>query len=136
MTEGAEGNRGMGFTYRGDLSTNRDKVRFYIHDTTEDSGPLPSSGNFSDEELDGLITAEGSWERAVAAAFEVLAGAWAQYVDTAIGPRREMLSQTAEQFAQQAKEWRQRHGTSAAAAGTRHPTRVDGYSDDVSADEV
>jgi len=126
----------MGFTYRADLTTDRDKVRFYVRDTVEDSGPLPSSGNFSDEELDGLITAEGSWERAVAASFEALAAAWAGYVDIAVGPRKEQLSQTAERFEALAKEWRQRHGTSATATGTRFVTRVDGYSDDVSADET
>lgn len=124
-----------GFTYLGDLSTDRDKARFYIGDTDPSDGPIPGGSNFSDGEIDGLITAEGSWQRAVAGAFETLAAQWGQYVDTAVGPRREQLSQTAERYTKLAAEWRKRHG-STASAGVRHITRVDGYSDDVAANEV
>lgn len=123
------------FTYRGDLSTNRDKVRFYVNDTTESDGPKPGSGNFTDEEIDGLVTAEGSWQRAVAAIFEVLAGTYAQLVDITVGPRRESLSQTAGAYQSLAQMWRQRHG-GGTSAGSRFATRVDGYSDDVAADET
>ena len=127
----------MAFTYLGDLSTNREKVRFYINDRTVDSGPRPSSANFSDAEIDGLITAEGgSWQRAVAAAFDVLAGEWAVYVDTSIGPRKQSLSQTAAAFEKKAVRWRREHGLGATRAGSRAVTRVDGYSDDVASDEV
>lgn len=125
----------MAFTYLGTLSTSREKVRFYIQDTTISSGPKPSGANFSDAELDGLITTEGGWRKAVAAAFEILAGEWAQYVDTAIGPRRQSLSQTAQRYESLAKTWRQRSG-STARAGSRAVTRVDGYSDDIAGDET
>ena len=57
----------MAFTYLGTLATDRDKARFYLRDVKEDSGPRPADANFSDAETDGLITVEGSWQRAVAA---------------------------------------------------------------------
>ena len=125
----------MAFTYVGDLSTNLDKVRFYISDTVENSGPQPGSGNFTDEELSGLITAEGSYQKAVAAAFETLAGEWSQYVDISVGPRRQAYGQTAKGYEALAKTWRRRSG-SQARAGSRAVTRVDGYSDDIAADQV
>lgn len=127
----------MAFTYVGDLSTNRDKVRFYICDTVSGSGPRPNGGNFTDAEVDGLLTVEGSWQRAAAAAFEVLAAEWAQYVDTQVGPRREALNQTAQRFAELATMWRARAGSSAPTrAGYRFTMCVDGYSDDIANDEV
>jgi len=125
----------MAFTYLGTLATDRDKVRFYIGDTVENSGPKPAGGSLTDAEVDGLITAEGSWQKAVAAGFEMLAGLWSQYVDTAIGPRRQSYSQTAAGYEKLAKTWRRRSG-SQARAGSRAVTRVDGYSDDISADDV
>ena len=123
-------------TYLDDLSTDRDKVRFYIQDTTADSGPKPGGSNFSDDEIAGMVTLEGSWQRAVAGIFEVLAGLWAQYVDTQVGPRRQSLSQVAEQYRKLAKEWRDDYGRGGSRVGSRFMTRIDGYSDDVAANEV
>lgn len=128
----------MTFTYVGDLSTSLDKVRFYIGDTDDSSGSKPDSSAFTDEELGGLITAEGTWQKAVAASFEVLAGLYSSYVDITEGPRSEKMGQTAERYAALAKEWRAKFGTStggSTGAGTRHPTRIDGYSSDVASDE-
>jgi hypothetical protein len=125
----------MAFSYDDRLTTDRDRVRFYIQDTVSDSGPKPGGDNFSDDEIDGLVTLEGSWQKAAAGALEVLAALWGQYVDTQVGPRREQLSQTAARYAQMAQQWRSRHG-STAVAGVRHMTRVDGYSDDIDASEV
>lgn len=125
----------MTFTYVGDLSTDLDTIRFYVQDTVASSGPKPAGANFTDEEIDGVLTNEGSWQRAVAGLFEVLAALWGQYVDISVGPRREALSQTAARYADQAEKWRRKYGGSAPGAGVRHPTRIDGYSDDVSADE-
>jgi len=126
----------MAFTYTDSLSTNRDKVRFHIQDVTEDSGPKPDDANFSDNEINGLVTIEGSWQAAVAACFETLAGLWAREVDITVGPRREAFGQVAKRYGALAKEWRDRYGPSTGAAGSRHLTRVDGYSSDVSADET
>jgi hypothetical protein len=125
----------MAFTYAGTLATDLDKVRFYINDVTENSGPKPGGGNFTDAELTNLVTAEGSWRKAVAAAFETLAAAWSTYVDTTVGPRRQSLSQVADAYRDMAKQWRKLYGA-ASSSGTRAPTRIDGYSDDVAADEV
>lgn len=126
----------MTFTYVGDLSTNLDKVRFYIQDTVSGSGPKPSDGNFTDEELGGLITTEGSWQRAVAGASEVLASAWATYVDLRVGPRSESLSKIADRWRDQANEWRDTYGSASGGAGSRHPTKIDGYSNDIAANTV
>ena len=126
----------MAFTYLDDLSTDRAQVRFYLQDTVENSGPRPDDDNFSDDEIDGLLSIEGSVARAVAGGYEVLATAWAGYADWGAGPRRESASQIAARYDKKAQDWRQRHGAQASGVGTRHPTRADGYSDDVSSEEV
>lgn len=115
----------MAFTYLGTLTTDRDKVRFYIQDVSEDSGPKPDDANFTDAEIDGLLTAEGNWEQAVAAAFEVLAAAWAGYADWQAGPRRENASQIAQRYQEQAEKWRDKQ-----AGGVATLTRTDAYTDD------
>lgn len=124
-----------GFTYIGDLSSDRDKTRFYLNDTDPGDGPLPGDRNFSDNEIDGLVTMEGTWQRAVAAGFEALASAWAMYVDTQVGPRREQMSQVSEQYEKLAAKWRKTYGPKRPmwVAGI---IRVDGYSDDVPSDDV
>ena len=126
----------MAFTYAGDLSTDLDKVRFYIQDTASGGGPKPSSGNFTDAELTGLVSTEGNWQRAVAAGLSILAAAWAKYADTELGPRRQALHQIADRYTAMANQWRQEHGVSGGGAGSRHPTRIDGYSDDISSEQV
>ena len=126
----------MTHTYDGALTTDKEKVRFYIQDTTRNSGPKPSDGNFSDEELDALVTAEGSWQRAVAAAFETLAAAWRTTPSFSADGGRYNMSDIADGFAVQAQSWRQRYGSSGSAAGSRAVTRVDGYSDDVDNQET
>jgi hypothetical protein len=125
----------MTFTYVGDLSTDLDKVRFYVQDTAEGSGPKPSGVNFTDEEIGGLVTAEGSWQRSVAACFDALASIWGRYADITAGPHRESLSQIAEGFRKRAEAWRKEHG-STSRASISAMTRVDGYSDDVASNEV
>jgi hypothetical protein len=117
----------MAFTYVGDLSTDRDKVRFYIQDTVENSGPKPSDGNFTDAEIDGLLTVEGNWPQAVAAAYEVLEAAWAGYADWQAGPRRESASQIAERYGKKAEVWRDKE-----LGGVATLTRTDAYTDDTS----
>jgi len=126
----------MAVTYDDALGTDRDKVRFYLGDTAASAGPKPDAGNFSDNELAGLVSAEGSWQRAVAAGFEVLAALWAPLVDIAVGPRKESLSQTAAGFRAQAAEWRRRYGQAGGKARVVQATRADGYSSDIAADEV
>lgn len=126
----------MTFTYTGTLASDLDKVRFYIADRSLNNGPRPGANNYTDEELSGLISVEGTWQRAIAAAFETLAAEWSDEVNIAVGPRREDLSQVAQYYLKQATIWRNRHGVSTGGAGSRSPTKVDGYSQDIASDEV
>lgn len=130
----------MSVTYLGTLATDLDKVRFYIGDTSgaTNKGVKPDYTNFQDAELNGLITAEGTWQRATAAAFEVLASLFAQQVDITLGSRKESLSQAAGRYAGLAARWRDMYGQSGGSsrAGVRQPTRVDGYSSTIASDEV
>ena len=118
------------FTYLGDLSSNRDKVRFYIGDTDPGGGPLPSDKNFSDPEIDGLVTAEGNWQKAVAAGFETLAAAWLRYPSFDDGALKLNRSDIAKGYQAQARVWRRKYGSSGTVMGSRQITRVDAYSDD------
>lgn len=126
----------MAFTYIGDLSTNRDKVRFWIQDTASGAGPKPSDGNFTDAEIDGMVATYGSWQRAVYAALMVLATSWRRFPDF----RTESgfsLNRTdiADGFHKQAMDWAKQYGIptslTGSTAGYQPTTRVDGYSDDV-----
>jgi len=111
----------MSFTYDSTLAGNSDKVRFHLQDTGKDDGPKPNKVNFTDEELDGLVTTEGSWSRAVAAGFEILAAAWMRYLRADI----------AKAYQAQATSWRKRYGTGSGAVQSRAVTRADAYSDDL-----
>ena len=129
----------MTFSYSGTMATDLDFIRLKIGDTVSSSGPKPYTGtssNFTDEEINGLKTIEGTKERTVASLFEVLAGLWARYVDSKIGPRDEKLSKVADNYATLAKQWREDYGTVTATANFGFVTRVDGYSDDIANDEV
>lgn len=117
----------MAFTYLGTLATDRDLVRFYIQDTVENAGPKPSNGNFTNDEIDGLLTAEGNWQQAVAAAFEALEAAWAGYADWQAGPRRENASQISERYNKKAEVWRDKQ-----QGGVATLTRTDAYTSDSS----
>lgn len=121
----------MAVTYDDALSTDLDKVRYYLQDTVEDSGPKPADANFTDNELNGLLTVEGSWQRAVAAGFETLAAAWRRYPSFTADGLRLDRTKIADGYAAQAKEWRLQYGRATGGAGSYSVTRVDGYSDDV-----
>lgn len=100
----------MTFSYGGDLSTDKDYIRFTITDTVENAGPKPNNGNYSDEEIAGLVTSQGSQALAIAALYDNLATAWARFVDSKIGPRDEKLSQTAKAWQARASQWRADNG--------------------------
>lgn len=121
----------MSFSYLGTLATDRDRIRFHIQDTAYGAGPKPADGSFTDEELDGLVTLEGTWQRAVAAAFEILATAWAKHVDFEADAISVRQQQTAEHYRTIAKEWRGRFGYGSNSVGYRSVTRIDGYSSDL-----
>lgn len=104
----------MAVTY--DLDTTGDlltvsKIRAYINDKVEGFGPLPGSENFQDKELLLFYADEGSHiRRAVCAALEALAGAWAAYAgEHRLGPESEAFKQ-AEAYAQQADRGRNVYG--------------------------
>ena len=128
----------MTFSYADTLTTDRDRVRFYLQDTAYNAGPKPADGNFSDEELDGLIAVEGTWQRAVAAGFETLAAAWRRYPSFSADGLQLSRSDIAKGYADQAQQWRKQYGAamSSSRAGSRAVTRVDGYSNDVDSHEV
>jgi hypothetical protein len=130
----------MSFTYGRALTTDRDRLRFYIGDVTSGSGPLPGSANFSDEELDGLLTTEGAWQRAEAAAFERLAAAWMGHPSFSADGLQLSRSDIAKGYAEKAAALRKKYGASSAASvsrvGSHAVTRVDGYSDDVTSWET
>jgi hypothetical protein len=114
------------------------EVRMEIGDTVEDSGVLPNEANLQDEEIAVLYTREGQdVMRTVAAACELLARRWAGRVDFRIADYAESLSQAARDWAVRALELREQHGytrtTGAISAGV---LRQDGYSTDVSSDQV
>lgn len=122
----------MAFTYSDALTLDLDLVRFYLGDTVSGSGPKPGDGNFSDEEIAGLVTIEGTWQRATAAAFETLAGLWARHVNFSADGTQVSQSDIAKQYRESALIWRGRYGTAATgSSGSSATTRVDGYSDDL-----
>ena len=128
----------MTYTYLENLATDRDRVRFYLQDTEVGKGPKPADANFADEEIAGMITIEGSWQRAVAAGFETLASAWQRYPNFTADGLNVQRSDIAKGYAASAAEWRKKYGSTAntSRAGSRAVTRVDGYSDDVDSHET
>jgi len=126
----------MAFTYVGTLATDRDKVRFYIQDTVESAGPKPDGKNFSDAEIDGLVTNEETWGRAVAAAFESLTAIWRTLYTFSADGGTYHRSNVADGYAAFAAQWRKKYGYSGSTVSTSALTRVDAYSDDIASNEV
>ncbi len=102
----------MAFTYTDDLTADRDKVRFWLHDIVEDQGPLPKNRNFSDNEVNGLLTIEATWQQAIAAGFETLASAWSKEGSFSVFNGSFTKSTAASYYMKEAKTWRKRHGDS------------------------
>ena len=125
----------MAFTYSDSLATDRDKVRFYLGDVVSGSGPRPADGNLSDAEIAGLITAEGTWQRAVGAGFERLASEWTRYPSFKADGLSLNRSDIAKGYTEQALSWRKRYGTTTPIYVAGQITK-DAYSDDVASDDV
>lgn len=125
----------MAFTYLGTLATDRDKVRFHLGDTVEDTGPFPGDSNLTDAEIDGMVDDEGTWQRAVAAGFERLAASWLRYPSFKADGLSLNRSDIAKGYAEQAAQWRKQHGYTTPIY-TAGQIPVDGYSDDVTTDDV
>lgn len=118
----------MTFTY--DLSTDIGAMRLELGDTTSGSGVKPDGTNLTDEELQVLLTREGTVMTACAAACELLARHWARVANISVGSRREDLSSVAEQWSKQARQLREQYGGAAGSvqAFSVGVHRRDGYS--------
>ena len=125
----------MAFNYLGTLATDRDKVRFNVSDTVDGAGPRPADGNFSDAEIDGLITQEGSWQCAVAAGFERLSAEWTRLPSFKADGLSLNRSDIAKGYAAQAAQWRRDFPRPVPIYVAGQITK-DGYSDDVTSDDV
>lgn len=128
----------MTFTYGGTLTDNTDRVRFEIGDVVENAGPRPhaTSTNFSDGEIDSIVTEEGSWGPAAAKLMEVLANEWTAAAGAvSMADYREDYTARAEYFRKRSQDLRQQYGGGVTVVQYA-PIRVDGFSDDVDAEET
>ena len=93
-------------TYNDALTNDSDKVRFQIGDTLADDGPLPGDANFTDAELDALLTREGTWQRTVAACYEVLASKYANHTTFSAHGGTFTRSDASSVYKKLAEDWR------------------------------
>lgn len=125
----------MSFTYLDDLTLDRDKVRFFIGDKVKNAGPRPAAGNYSDDEIAGMLTIAFTWEEAVADALDTLANEWVIFPSFQADNFAISRSHIAKNFESRAAAWRKDHGLAApsgkyGAAVSRPITRKDAYSSD------
>ena len=117
----------MSFSYSTALTADRDKVRFLIGDTVSGSGPRPSSDNFSNEELDGLITISGSWQGAAALACRALATGWmTEAKSVKIGEYSVTYSDRAKLYSEKALEIEGQMANSMTGLFSFHDTTLNG----------
>ena len=115
----------MTFTY--DLTTNVGRVRFEVGDRTQDNGVRPDRSNFSDDEIEAVLTdAEGNINSATAHLLDVLSREWALVADITLGPRKEQLSQVSKAYANLATTVRKREGSDVTNANVKF-IRHDAY---------
>lgn len=120
----------MAFTYDFSTKKNVSRVRLALGDTVRDSGVLPDSRNFTDEEIETMLSECDNNIDAVTYIFlKSLANAWGTYVDITVGPRKESLSDISFHYAKRAAEMANQTGLSARAFSTLLK-RVDGYSEE------
>ncbi len=98
----------MAFTY--DTSTDIGKVRFEIGDTTYGAGVKPSGANLTDAEIQLLLTREGTFGCAAAAACEILARHWSHIPDSASMKERSRANNQVMHFRDAAKDLRAQYG--------------------------
>lgn len=116
----------MAFSYSTALTANRDKVRFFIGDTVSGTGVKPSNANFTDEELDGLLTLGGSWQAATALACRALASAWMNQANSlTIGPYKTTYSDRAKMYTEKAEQF-EASASSMSGLWNYHGTNSDG----------
>ncbi len=98
----------MSFT--NNLATDIGQMRLELGDDVSGSGVRPDGTNLSDEQLQVLLTREGSLMPAVAAACELLARNWAGVATISVGPRSEQLGTISKQWADRAVTLRAQYG--------------------------
>lgn len=119
----------MSFTY--DFASERTiaRVRLAIGDTVENAGVLPGNANYSDEEIQEILTeVSNDIDAATFIFLKALSNAWGHYADVTIGPRKETLSDIGFHYAKRAEEFGNQTGLSAKSFSVLL-TRVDGYSE-------
>jgi len=119
----------MTYTYDHSTQPNIALVRMRIGDQIQSAGVLPGGANYSDEEINVILTLKDDNVDLVAYYFLVaLANTWSRVTDIAVGPRRESFSKVAELFRKQAESLGATLGidSKAFAVGFK---RVDGYSE-------
>lgn len=120
----------MAFTY--DFGIKRDvaRVRLALGDTVKDSGVLPGGVNYTDDEIEAVLSdCNNDVDAAVFVFLKGLSNAWGTYVDITVGPRKESLSDVAFHYAKRAAEMGERTGLSAKSFAVALK-RVDGYSEE------
>ena len=116
----------MTFTYF--LDTDIGTMRFELGDTVPDSGVKADGSNFTDEELQYLLTRENNLDLAIASACETLSRDWSKIASITLGQKQETLGKVAQEWSTRANEIRLRvGGTYASYSFTPH--RIDGYTD-------
>lgn len=123
----------MSYTYLDALTTNRDKVRFAIGNTVENTGPQPARANFTDNQITYALAQETTVNGAAALLFETLTAEWTAYaMSEADGGRSRNATSMANSFRKLAAEWRNKPGGSSAATqtiGVATLTRTDAYTE-------
>ena len=87
------------------------------------------------EELNELITVEGTWQKAVAGVCEILGNAWAIAVTFSADGLSVSRSDIARAWQSQAAAWRKKYG-GGYRSGANAVTRADAFSNDVTNVEV
>ena len=117
----------MAFTY--DIATGRGKVRFNLGDATQDKGPRPRKNNFSDAEIDYLLTTQSNGiNKSVAMGLEALGNEWLSY---SLAEKDHDLSYDAKGLAnvffKRAKDWWNTPDGSMPGGSLVEMQRVDAY---------
>lgn len=130
----------MAFTYTSPTNSDADWVRAVIGDTQSSAGPRPyatTASNFSDAEIAAWITLEGSRGKAAARLFEILAAEWTQEAGkVSLADYKEDFTDRAKGYMAQALVYRKEYGGTQASLSQPTMTRVDGFSNDIDAEDV
>lgn len=121
----------MAFTFTLPPASDRDELRIILTDVEEDGGPLPNSGNLSDEMLDYWLEEGGGVRGAAALAFDYLSVAWINNPVFGPGELSTIHVSLSEKYAKKAAEYRNalpQDVGGAAVVRIGQFTRVDGYS--------